>query len=874
MFCIDIFNSSFSLLQRGPNAAATVDPIYTKRIFRSMQNIWYRALRHQSASRCPSCGINPSGTHLSRRSATTGLVRRKLNTRDAFTLLIGPVLLTATIADASAKCKRRAEWDAKIAATKAQVEDIGRGLAQPSKSKSRCCRRIPGLTRSYTTTVAAIGSSEPQGITASLDGHGGSDTLEWTPGFSDARQLSTGEEPLSEDFVQRCKRRQRLVALKLALRMMLHLQVGKSPRYIDTNSDYGYDPGILRLEANDLVQRLQEIHSSLKNTSREEASPQLQAYQMLTRNATNKLDQQIVQMARRFRYGSSSLTQLLEEFAQRVIYSSESPTAHGYLSLFLAFSRSRHDELSFMVHGTIDDAKLPYDQETLFHVLRQYGKHKDALRFDLLLKCLMSDEALGKFGERWHRRRVDEVFIPTPPSEDPALLQILVYVALKCNQPHRAEAWTTIMFMSANSRPWLSRVIHNFLKYYAAHQNWSKAVTWLNMALDSLEVLASVSIRHIQRVTFSMLNLCTAYNQWELYDSIMDAACESYLGVYTPEAYVAVPEPMQNIVDEWQSAQMRARKRDTDSLPAVEKAKILASKLQFIRNIDKTKGPGGRDTAAVQPEHVQRWRTICLQQQDQLDSLRRELRSLQTSVNKESVVSYNQATAHNASKNMTTQTHPFDAAMSPPSLSSPPQQKQQQQQQSATSHIQAQVQAQAVAAAAALFPPPLPSSSDVTSTEQKAIPFCPFSLRGSNSRKRRRRLRRRLRQFPKSASSPPQQKQQQQQQQQLTTSHTQGQAQAVAVAAAAAPSPPPPPPPPPPPSSDVTSTEQKAIPFGPFSLRGSNSHNGRWGLVQFPKSAISSVRAWQMAFPNGTIRVLPVERLPRISFRLTSGPHS
>ncbi len=647
-----------------------------------MQTAWSRSLRPQSTCRCISCTKSLPST-LSRRT-TTGIARKRFTASDAFSLLLGPVLGGALIADTKAKDKRRREWDEKIAAVQAEVEQMRQSGFKPFTIRRRNLRRLPALSRSYSSVAAAsvavaddgdsIGavdhSSAPEPLRHDLEPASTPVACSHDVWPDDESSEPYTESNLNQATIEKCKRLQRLVAIKLAIRMILHIHIGKSPRYIVSSSDYVYDQGRLPQNVNELIRHLKQISNSLKLMNADNLRSSWRAYQSLTWGRTCGLDEDMTDLARHFRRGEMNVTQLVERFAEILLSSSDSPTVRGYIPFLSVLSRARFDELGYMVDGTMMEARLPYDRHAVFTLLWQYGKNKEAHYFERLIKKLTTDSANAQFGERWLWRNVSGVLVPIPPSQDPQILQILVYAALKCNQPHRAEAWSTILAGTRTGNMWLSHVIRNFLKYYSAHRSWHKGLIWMGTALDRAEMLATQGIRHLQRITFSMLEFCVAHGKRALYRDILKAAGECRLGVYSADPDLTLTQRSTDILEEWKLCHKRVHNQNIDALSCVEKAKMFKWKLQhihqlkwegtadafhFTRPVDhneqlrmrgNSKNSAGdlqdietasnmcrngtsRGSNDVQDEaEPGQWKELCRRQQIQLESLKRQLESL------------------------------------------------------------------------------------------------------------------------------------------------------------------------------------------------------------------------------------------------------
>jgi hypothetical protein len=551
--------------------------------------------------------------------------------------------------------------------------------------RSRNWRRLPCLGRSYSSVAAAtrLAVEEEEDSIAVPEWPSDHETegnaerpaialLAQSPASGTVHESTEpqAESKLTHETIEKCKRLQRLVAIKLAIRMILHIHIGKSPRYINTSSDYVYHQGSLPQDANELIRQLKRVSNSLKEMNTSDLRSSWRAYQTLLRGQTCSLDKDICHLVRLFRRGEMNVAQLVEQFAEKLLSSSESPTAHGYIPFLRALSRARFDELGFMVDGTMTEARLPFDRHAVFTLLWQYGKNKEAPYFDKLVKKLTTDSARAQYGEQWVWRSVGGTLIPIPPSRDPQIMQILIYTALKCNQPHRAEAWSTLMSYSRTAHRWMSHVIRNFLKYYSAHRNWYKGYLWLQTALDRAEMLATQDIRHLQRVAFAMLEFCLAHEQRTLYREILDAASMCRLGVYAADPDLTMTQRSAEILGEWELCHAKTQNAQMDDLSSFEKARMFVHNLQHIRGLEREQIAGHSNSARlidskdqvpmgtinhVSPGDIQdgekigngdyeeassvssvfhqdaediQWRELCRQQQAQLDLLSRQMKSL------------------------------------------------------------------------------------------------------------------------------------------------------------------------------------------------------------------------------------------------------
>jgi hypothetical protein len=200
----------------------------------------------------------------------------------------------------------------------------------------------------------------------------------------------------------------------------------------------------------------------------------------------------------------------------------------------------------------------------------------------------------------------------------------------------------------------------------------------MRFALNRAEMLAGRSIRHLQRVTFAMLEFCVSYGKRALYQDILRAAAECRLGVYSADPDLTLPQRSTDILKEWEVCHGRSHNEEADILSPVEKGRRFTRKLRHIHRLEQgtaaavhvahnvvSKGQGqsrsmksnlGEAFQELEPnsnmshanadevwddfhdgETAVQWKMLCHRQQIQLDSLKRQLKSLRSVHNSEYV---------------------------------------------------------------------------------------------------------------------------------------------------------------------------------------------------------------------------------------------
>jgi hypothetical protein len=524
-----------------------------------MLRLWSQVTRPQLSCSCVACSTSVAGV-LTRRTASA-TTRRRLKFVDAFTILLTPVFATAFVADANWKDRRRTEWDRKIAEVEGEVARLRRQESQilaSFTSGADAQRKRLAHIRSYSTDVRLRVLED--------DIHDDVDAPQWRSTElelevedDDATQKSAREAQkppvpnpqMTKDTNDAIRRIERLVALKLAIKMLVHVNVGTSPRFKDADLGNTHDSKKIPEDFNGLIEQLKTVRQSLRQLNSASERPNVSASQKMPRNEQVLIDNQIRHYAHDFRLGNLSVTRLLTRIANSIIRSPEPPSVKSYVPLMMAFSRARLDELAYLVMAAMDEGRLTLSKQSLFNVLWQYGKNRDANRFELFLNSVAKADAVSRYTHPWEWRAINEVELPCPVSNDSRLLQILVYTALKCNQPHRAEAWASQLKYSDTPAKHTSHVLRNFMKFYATHRDWQRGQAWLSAALGWSVSPGPNVIRDLQRVVFAMLELCVTCGKQEAYKSILQAAVHARVGVFRAEADLKFTERSKAILAEW-----------------------------------------------------------------------------------------------------------------------------------------------------------------------------------------------------------------------------------------------------------------------------------------------------------------------------------
>jgi hypothetical protein len=616
-----------------------------------MQRLWSQVARPQLSCSCIACSSSVTGV-LARRTASA-TTRRRLKLVDAFTILLGPVFATAFVADANWKDRRRIEWDRKIAEVEGEVERLHHLESQILRclnSGVNARRKRIHHTRSYSTDVRSriLDDDTNEDVDApqwrSMEPEVEEVDVAHQAPARDVHKSYTLHPQSTEDTKDAVRRIERLVALKFAIRMLLHVKVGTSPRFKDVNPGYAHDSSNNAEDLNGIMYQLKIIRRSLHKLNSAEERPDVSTFQKLPRIEQAVVDQEIRHHAHDFQLGNLSVSRLVKRIGNSIMRSPEPPSVKAYVPLMTAFSRARLDELAYLVMAAMDEGRLTLSNHSLFNIIWQYGKNRDANRFDLFLNSVTKADTASKYTESWKWRTINEIQLPCPMSNNSRLLQILVYTALKCNQPHRAEAWASQLRYSDGPARHTSHVLRNFMKFYATHRDWQRGQAWLSAALDWSVSLGPNVIRDLQRVVFAMLELCVACGKQDAYTCILQAAVHARVGVFAAEADLKFTERSKSIIAEWDklqnsvpmcaendesTAQNKARDFCDEVTPKLESLGLTGISPRFEWptpvSADFEFRDGRPKFSASTDDSTSEWRKLCEQQAAELEKVKAQL---------------------------------------------------------------------------------------------------------------------------------------------------------------------------------------------------------------------------------------------------------
>ncbi|KAI1610906.1 hypothetical protein EDD37DRAFT_353837 [Exophiala viscosa] len=554
------------------------------------------------------------------RKTTTAPLRRRATFNDAFTLLLAPVLAAVFIVDTSWKGKQRRDWDERLSVIQEEINQIHE-REQRIKSALRLRARSNGALgqrRGYATAAHAHidfddGEVEVEVPTWEEDGM----TDEGMPQIR--RPISHELTPLVQDLepgriykdgmfspeeMANFHRYHRLNAIMLSLRMLLHLQIGPSPFFALAPDETQADAGdvAFRQDPNQLVELLRATRTEMRRLKHRRDLFVVSSH-INAQASKSELSNRIRTLTTSFDAGNITLSELINGFGQSILQTTEVPSTMAYVMLIRSLSKVGSFSLAYHVMGALKNSTLPLSDDAIFHILFQIGQACDSRSLNHILPLITrSDEQLN-VASKWERTIVNDLELPVPSSLDVRLLQVLVYAALRCQQPERAEAWMSMLREMDYGSFRKNHLFRSFLAYYTMHGNWEKGKIWLRRAVEHASSIAAYTADGFTRMIYRMLDLCVRCRKLPEYTMILEAAVTS--GIRPPRMQenpnnrrVIYPRG-RSILLEWDSIPAPDH---AEALPITEKIRTFQTACQpLVDHIHD--GPVVTNRASQDEEH-------------------------------------------------------------------------------------------------------------------------------------------------------------------------------------------------------------------------------------------------------------------------------
>ena len=557
-------------------------------------------MRPQITCNCTAYTRTLAGA-ISRRIGSAPAPKR-LRLADAFALLLTPVFATAFVADAKWKDRRRQEWESKIAEVENELERLrcqeGQILCSLRLGPFPTGRR-PFQTRSYsssaqTSLIGDENDAEEQNAKLAVSSQELREDVE-TPIWSDDAdgpytleppEVGAGVEeqdgytnvPLGGDLLAAARRLERLAAIKLALGMLAHIHVGPRPQWRELDSVFDIPPELTN-DLEGIAKSLQQVRRSL---ARLQTAAGLAPPFRYPRPSQAEIDKGIIELSTNFQSGAFPVPELVKRISLVLLRSEEAPSSRAYGSLIRSLSAAKLKDLTSLTMAAVFDARLALSNSMLFTLFIQFGKLRDVKRLEQFMWYLQNPDFKERLLSRWTWREVGGIRIPYPSPHNPKLLCALIYAALQCSQPHRAEAWAEVLSEEEVPIEDAFYISFHFLQYYTIYRDWNRGKEWLMIALDWCVALPLFKIVDLQRTIHAMLEFCVRCDKQEVYKAILHSAVRARVGIsQTLRPFCKYPDTKNDrcvgIRREWQRLHNSVPKCAEDAYPDLEKARVFSS---------------------------------------------------------------------------------------------------------------------------------------------------------------------------------------------------------------------------------------------------------------------------------------------------------
>lgn len=531
-----------------------------------MLALWSRAAP-PSTCRCFSCW-RPASKGVTSRAATAAS-KRRLRIANSVTALYSSVFCAATMADARAKDKRRAEWEEKIAAVKAQVSELEdeehRILESLSSHKRRpigqyfgrrVSHKLPPV-RHYSTAPNLAREKDQPRSDASPDGR---ILLEVYNEFL-ANSSTAVENELMDDVqeqndsltaadsmprwatrdVLRLQAIQKLAVRQLSIRLLLRPSVAHN--YAGTNMNYAADFELPRINIHGLFKELNSIRRRIRHLKESKDAyigdlvedlpvSRLRAAQ----EERDKLDAELKQDIWLCYHHQMSLEELLVRLSRNLLRSPLPDRPAAFKQMVTVFSDMHQNDVVHLVLKSILPNYFTINFSLIIAILTCFRKSKDLKNFDLFLQMLRGEGYPVNIGKNYFKtKEVNGIEVTVPPLENYNLViySALITAALRFDQPERADAWHHV----ARNTGFMDNfaTMYAYLKFYTIRNDWEKGVNVLRRALAFMVSSANHRQGRVERMIMWMIELCDACGQSRVSDALISAFVHSGFDRKAPE---------------------------------------------------------------------------------------------------------------------------------------------------------------------------------------------------------------------------------------------------------------------------------------------------------------------------------------------------
>lgn len=561
-----------------------------------MQSLWSRAAPSQSTCRCVSCLSTTASGVTSRSGAAAS--KRRLRIGNSVTALYTSIFAAAALADARAKAQRRHDWEEKIAAVKAEVNELvdeEQRILDSLYSRRKRNRGISLLLQTRGLGTVSNLSPTPQRVTPSRPTrslHTGRRMLSavnaqlsenWTvEGVSepDVHEIEDGELLAAmHDTIPhwvlkdglRMKAMQKLALRQFAIRLLLRPIIAHRYSGIPMNYAADFDMPQINVEKlldelNSIRRRINDLKSNRKATFRDVVHDYIEMPHDNIQKMRESLDAELNQDIQMFMSKRMSLEELLMRISHNLLSSVDPDRTAAFRYILIAFTRARQNDLNDLLLRTLLPNRFYLSTSLIVTIISFFRKSKNLKDFDLFLQMLSGEGYSTNLGSVGHYRRRNinglEMVVPPLDSSNPVIFAELISAALRFDQPDRADAW----LQAARSVGFFDNftTLFYYIRFYSIRQDWEKGTSALKRAVTFLVSSTDHSRQMVERLLRLMVHLCDSCSRRDASEALISAAMHSGFDPSLPSSQMDVVPIVDPHFERWTHAAQKVPKENVD----------------------------------------------------------------------------------------------------------------------------------------------------------------------------------------------------------------------------------------------------------------------------------------------------------------------
>ncbi|KAJ5468879.1 hypothetical protein N7475_006631 [Penicillium sp. IBT 31633x] len=520
-----------------------------------MQGLWSRAVSKQPSCRCVGC-LSTTTNGVTSQAASAS--KRRLRIGNSVTALYGSIFAAAALADASVKDRRRHDWDEKIAAVKAEVNELvdeeQRILASlQSRKETRGLNRLIQARGFASVLHLPLGPPPPNSFNRSIRAfhtqRGRFNAVGARPVESQLAEDEHGidGEDESEIFLPqetlpswvldddlRLKAIQKLALRQFAIRILLRPAIAH--RYSGISMNYAADFETPQVNVSQLLEELNHIRNRMntlktdRNAVYSDVTQEYAASQLGDmKREREALDAELTNDIHVYTSQQMSLQELLLRISNNILSSRDPDRPTAFRHMIIAFGQTRQNDLVELLLRTLLPNRFFLNPSLVISIITFFRKSKNLKDFDLFLKMLGGEGYSVNLGSRgvYKHRTVNGLDIIVPPlnSSNPVIYAALIGAALRFDQPERADAWLQAARGGGFFDSW--ETLFTYLRFYSLRRDWEKGANVLKRAVTYLLSSTDHRLDSVERLLGRMVGLCDSCDRLDASDALVKAAVHS-----------------------------------------------------------------------------------------------------------------------------------------------------------------------------------------------------------------------------------------------------------------------------------------------------------------------------------------------------------